>query len=392
MRSMLIPDFEIRDFIREYGETDAANCYQCGMCTALCPWFQVEGVNFLVHRLAQAIRLGDMLNTEDKDEITRQVTEVYRCVGCDACRDRCPRGVSIADMLRAVRRILVENESVPSSLRSTISQLISVGNPLGGDPQKRTDWAGKPGVPTYTPDLEYAWFTCCTSDYDPRGQDVNRATAAVLKAAGVSFGILGCGQSCCGEAIRKAGAESAFKRLADDNTGLLAESGAKKLLVTSPHCYNGFKNDYPELETTFEVIHISQLLAALIRDGRLKPAKPLGKKVTYHDPCTLGRQNGIYEEPREILRSIPGLELVEIEEFNRDQGVCCGGGGGGLWLDWPKGERLADVRIRQAADTGAEILAVACPYCLSMFEDSVKTSGIEMQVLDVVELLAQSLG
>jgi Fe-S oxidoreductase len=392
MRGMLTPDSEIRDLILEYGGEEALKCYQCGMCMSLCPWYQIEDVNFLVYRLPQAVKLGAILNTEDKEEVAAEVAEMYRCVGCEACLAQCPRGVDIPGVLRAVRRILVENQSIPGPLKTTISHFHSTGNPLGGAEEKRLDWAGESGVPTFEPAMDFAWFTCCTSDYDPRCQNINRATLKILNRAGVSFGVLGTGQSCCGEAIRKAGAEQEFKQLAEANTKLINGKGVRSLLFTSPHCYNGFRRDYPELVQGREIVHSTQLLARLITEGRLKPTKALNKKVVYHDPCTLGRQSGVYDEPRAVLRSIPGLELVEIENFNRDQSMCCGGGGGGLWLDWPKGERLSDLRVKQAAETGAEILAVACPYCMAMFEDSVKTSyEIDMEVKDVAELLADSL-
>ncbi len=391
MGDLLIPDFEIRDLILEYGSKEALKCYQCGMCAALCPWYQVDGVDFLVYQLAQNIKLGAVLNSEDKDVIAHEVTELYRCVGCDACYDQCPRGLNIADMLRAVRRIMVESESVPGPLRTTISSLYSNGNPLSQPPEKRTDWAKDLDLPAFQPEMEYAWFTCCTVDYDPRCQKIAQATAEILKRAGVSFGILGNEQSCCGEAIRKAGAEKAFKQVAESNIKLFEKTGAKKLLTTSPHCLNSFKKDYPELDGNCQVIHMTQLFARLIEQGEITPKKELNKRVVYHDPCTLGRQNNIYEEPRQVLKNIPGLELVEIPEFNHENSVCCGGGSGGLWLEWPKGERLADVRAKQAADTGAQILAVACPYCLTMFEDSVKTMNLDIQVLDVAELLAESL-
>lgn len=366
-------------------------CYQCGMCTSLCPWYQVDGIYYPVNGFSTAVRLGDILNTEDKDEIAREVTEVYRCVGCEACLGWCPRGLSTPLLLRAVRRILVENQSIPAPLKSTIAQLTSSGNPLAGDPDKRHAWSGEQGLPTFEPGMDLAWFTCCTADYDPRCQAVGKATLELLNRAGLSFGAFGAEQQCCGEAIRRAGAEQVFNRLAKQNAGMLDKVGDGKVVVTSPHCLIGFKRDYPEIGHEVPALHVTQLLAGLVAEEKLKPSKELNKKVTYHDPCTLGRQSGVYEEPRDVLRSIPGLELVEIEDFNRDQSVCCGGGGGGIWLEWPKGERLADIRVQQAASTGAEILAVACPYCLQMFEDSVKTTGVELEVKDVTELLAESL-
>jgi Fe-S oxidoreductase len=155
------------------------------------------------------------------------------------------------------------------------------------------------------------------------------------------------------------------------------------MIVTSPHCYTTYKNEYPELGSKIDVIHAAQIFAQLIVDKKIKPSKPLQKKVVYHDPCTLGRQNNIYDEPRAVLKSIPKLELVEIENFNRKDSVCCGAGSGGLWLDWQKGERISDVRVKQALDTGAQVLAVACPYCMIMFEDSIKTMNINLEVKDI---------
>lgn len=391
MGKLLVPDSEIRDLILAYGGEEALKCYQCGMCMSLCPWYQIEKVDFLVYRLPQAVKLGAVLNTEDKDEVTAEVNELYRCVGCEACLAQCPRGVDIPAVLRAIRRILVENHSVPSPLQSIISHCHATGNPWGGAPEKRADWARELGVPVFSPGTEYAWFTCCTADYDPRCQNFNRATARVLNAAGVSYGILGPAQACCGEALRKAGAEQVFQHLVGTNTALIDRPELGKLLFTSPHCFLGLRRDYPDLTGKRELLHQTQLFDRLITEGRIKPKKELARKVVYHDPCTLGRQSGVYEEPRRVLRSIPGLELLEIENFNRDQSVCCGGGGGGLWLDWPRGERLSDLRARQAAETGAEILAVACPYCLLMFDDSVKTMGLDLEIADVAELLAGSL-
>jgi len=392
MIDMFSPDFEIRDLIIEYGGEEALKCYQCGMCMSLCPWYQVDNVTFTVYRLPQAVRLGAVLNTEDKEKVAAEVTELYRCVGCEACLYQCPRGVDIPAVLRAVRRILVENRSIPSPLQSTIARTRATGNPLGGAPGARTDWAKGLSVPVFAPGTEYAWFTCCTADYDSRCQAVGRATVSILARAQVSYGVLGAKQVCCGEALRKAGAEQVFRQLAEDNTALITRLEVKKLLFTSPHCLNGFRRNYGEIAAGRELVHVTQLFARLIDEGQLTPMKHLDKRVTYHDPCTLGRQSGIYEEPRRVLQSIPGLELVEIEDFNRDQSVCCGGGGGGLWLDWPKGERLSDIRVKQAAQTGAKVLAVACPYCLQMFEDSVKTMNLDLEVRDVAELLADSLG
>jgi Fe-S oxidoreductase len=391
----LIP--EIRDAIIETGGIDAYKCYQCGKCMGVCPWYQVKVIEFPIYRIPQAVRLGIIASSEDKDEIAAEMKEIFRCVGCEACVNECPHGVAMPDIMRAIRRILAEYGTLPQELKSTISKIYNVGNPLGEPREKRADWSEGLDVPIFDSRMGYLYFPCCVPAYDTRAKEIARATAKVLKMANVSFGILGEQESCCCEAIRKVGAEKVFQEVAKANIAAFKNAGVKKILTTSPHCYNTFKNEYPELDADFvvrpvwEVIHTTQLFAQLIKEKKLIPRKPLNKKVVYHDPCTLGRQNGIYDEPREVLKSIPKLELVEIENFSREYSVCCGGGSGGLWLDWPVDERIANIRVQQAYDTGAEILAVACPYCLQMFEDSVKVMNLNLEVKDISELLLGAL-
>jgi Fe-S oxidoreductase len=221
---------------------------------------------------------------------------------------------------------------------------------------------------------------------------VTRAIVRALQKGDVSFGSLGTQESCCGESVRRAGAEEAFQRVASANVKAMDEVGARKVLAISPHCNTTFQREYGEVGGELESRHYTQLLAELIEEGRLTPEREIRKKVVYHDPCTLGRQCGVFEEPREVLRSIPGLELGEIPYFNRANSYCCGGGSGGVWLDRPKGERMSDIRVQQAVATGADILAVACPYCHQMFEDSVKTTGAKIEIRDVGELIAEAVG
>ena len=221
---------------------------------------------------------------------------------------------------------------------------------------------------------------------------VGEAFVNILKKAGINFGVLGNEQSCCGESIRKAGHEELFKTLAEGNIAACNEAGVKKIVTTSPHCYHAFKNDYPELGANFEVLHYTQYLAELIRDGRLTLSKELNKKVTYHDSCYLGRHNNIYDEPREVLKAIPGLELVEMYNNHVDS-LCCGGGGGRVWEETKKGERFSDIRVEQAIKEEAEILAIACPYCMAMLQDSVAANNKEdvIQVRDIAELVLEAL-
>jgi Fe-S oxidoreductase len=204
----------------------------------------------------------------------------------------------------------------------------------------------------------------------------------------VDYGILGSQENCCGESIRKTGDEEVFKRLAKGNIKAFIDNGVKKILVSSPHCYHTFKNEYPEFKVNFEVVHISQYLLQLLNEGKLEIKQEYAKKVTYHDPCYLGRHNGIYDEPREILRKIPGLALSELPEAGVDS-LCCGMGGGRIWMETVKGERFSDLRVEQAVEVGAEELVTFCPYCITNLEDSrlVLNYGEVLQVKDITEVL-----
>jgi len=377
------PFQEAIDIIKEEGGEICKLCYQCGTCTATCPWNTVK--SFSVRKVMHQSQLG-LPDFEDED--------MWLCVTCNACVDRCPRGVEIVDVWRSLRRAIVELGigGIPDPLRISAKNISGVGNPQGEDRESRTNWARDLGVKTYTKGTDILYFPCCYNSYDPRSEQVAKATASILKAAEVDFGILGNEQSCCGESIRKAGHESLFQSLAKSNIAVLNEAGVTRIITTSPHCYHTFKSEYPELGGNFEVVHFCQYLAELIKEGRLKLTKELNKKVTYHDSCYLGRHNDIYDEPREILNSIPGLELVEM--FNHhDNSLCCGGGGGRIWEETKKGERFSDQRVQQALDVEAEILAVACPYCMAMLEDSVLTmdKGEVIQVKGIAELVQEAL-
>ncbi|MBM4129298.1 MAG: (Fe-S)-binding protein, partial [Nitrospira sp.] len=201
---------------------------------------------------------------------------------------------------------------------------------------------------------------------------------------------LGSKEMCCGESVRKAGNEDLFKRLARENIKTFIDSGVKKIVASSPHCYHTFKNEYSEYKVNFEVIHTTQYLFELIKKGKLQFSKEYKKKVTYHDPCYLGRHNGIYEEPREILKKIPGLELVEMED-TRQESLCCGMGGGRIWMETAKNERFSDLRLQQAVGVGAEVLVTACPYCISQFEDSRLTlkDSEALQIKDITEVIQE---
>jgi len=274
------------------------------------------------------------------------------------------------------------------AIRTVSASLVGKGNPLNEDREKRANWADGLSVNPFTEGMEILYFPGCYLSYDPRLKKVARATAGILNKAGIDFGILGSMENCCGESIRKTGDEDLFKRLARENIKTFIDHGVKKILVSSPHCYHTFKNEYPEFRVNFEVVHIAPYLFELIHAGRIEITKEYGKKVTYHDPCYLGRHNGIYDEPREALKQIPGLELKEMPESRLDS-LCCGGGGGRIWMETPKGERFSDLRLEQAIGVGAEVLATSCPYCIANFEDSRLTLNVteSLEVKDITEII-----
>jgi Fe-S oxidoreductase len=374
---------EVVDIINEEGGEVLKLCYQCGTCTAVCPWNKVR--NFIVRRIMHQGQLG-LIDFEDED--------VWLCATCNNCVKRCPRGVEIIDVMRALRRAVTELgiAKVPDSLRITIKNISAVGNPLGEPEDKRTSWTQDLDVKLHTEGTEILYFPCCIPEYDPSVQRVARATANILKKAGVDFGILGNQANCCGESVRKAGNESVFQRLAESNISALKEAGVKKIIVSSPHCYHALTNEYPKLGGSFGVEHVSQYLLDLIKKNRLSFTGEVNKKVAYHDPCYLGRHHDIYDEPREVLRSIPGLELVELPD-HREGSLCCGGGGGRIWMETKSGERFSDLRLKQALEIGANVLAIACPYCTLNFEDSVLTQdkSDEIEVRDIAELVEMAL-
>jgi len=370
------PFIEVIDEIKEAGGEVFKLCYQCGLCDTVCPWNKVR--TFSIRKIIREATFG--LNEIEGEEI-------WRCTTCGRCPQECPRGVKQIEIGVSLRRVASAYEVFPASVRSARTaraSLISEGNPLQIEREKRADWAEGLSVKTFTEGTEVLYFTGCYLSYDPRMKKVATATANILNRAGIDFGILGTKENCCGESIRKTGDEEVFKSLARENIKTFIENGVKKILVSSPHCYHTFKNEYPEFMVNFEVVYVSQYLFELINEGRLELTKEYGKKVTYHDPCYLGRHNGIYDEPREVLKKIPGLELTEMAD-SRENSLCCGGGGGRIWMDTPKGERFSDLRLEQAIEVGAEVLVTSCPYCITNFEESRLNLEYD-EVLDIKDI------
>ena len=381
----IVADYkEIIDVIKESGGDAFKRCFQCGLCDTVCPWNRVR--NFSMRKLVRQATFGF---TEIESE------EMWLCTTCGRCPQQCPRDVQQIESGIALRRVATEYGVFPAPVkpvRTAVGSLIGEGNPLGEDRKNRGDWAKGQSVETFTEEMEILYFPGCYPSFDPRAKKIAIATAEILNAAGVEFGILGEKENCCGESIRKTGDEELFKRLAKENIKTFIDNGVKKILVSSPHCYETFKNEYPEFMVNFDVIHITEYLFELMNAGRLEFTKPFEKKITYHDPCYLGRHNDIFDEPREVLKKVPGLSLIEMSETRIDS-LCCGGGGGRVWMETQKGERFGDLRIDQAIDIGAELLVTSCPYCITMFEDSRITMGADekIEIRDITEIIQEAL-
>jgi Fe-S oxidoreductase len=377
------PFAEIIEEINQAGGEAFKYCYQCGKCDVVCPWNRVRP--FSIRKIVWQATLG--LPDIELDEI-------WRCTTCGNCPAKCPRGVEQIEVGVAIRRIAQAYGVLPDSVnafRTASGSLTSDGNPLGEERADRDAWAKGLGLKPFTEEMELLFFVGCYYSYDPRLRKAAVATAEILKKAGVDFGILGNDESCCGESIRKTGDEELFKNLAKANIKTFIDKGVKRVVVASPHCYHSFKNEYPEFMVNFDVVHITQLLAELVEEGRLRLDGKLEKKVTFHDPCYLGRHNGIYDQPRDLLEKINGLELVEMAD-SREESLCCGGGGGRIWAETPKEERFSDLRVAQAQEIGAEILATSCPYCISNFEESRLGFGDGApEVKDITEVIHDAL-
>ena len=375
---------EIVEVIQANGGEAFKMCYQCGLCDVVCPWNKVR--TFSMRKIVRQATFG-MTDIEGDD--------IWRCTTCGKCPQRCPRDVRQIESGVALRRIATEYGVFPGSAKpvpSISASLTAEGNPLSERREDRAKWSEGLSVKPFSEEMEVLFFPGCYLSYDPRLKKVAAATAKILNKTGVEYGILGTKENCCGESIRKTGDEELFKRLAKENIKTFIDNGVKKVLVSSPHCYHTFKNEYPEFMVNFEVVHITQYLSELIGDGRLELKNKYAKKVTYHDPCYLGRHNEIYDEPREVLTKVPGLTLSEMPESRVDS-LCCGGGGGRIWMETMKGERFSDFRVERAVGVGAEVLVTACPYCITHFEESRLTleDSESLVIKDITEIIAEAI-
>ncbi len=383
LETNLIIHGEFWERLNELSDGAAALCYQCGSCTAACPWGLVRQETFSVRAIMRQAQLG-LLTGEDA---------LWLCTTCGQCQVDCPRGVDIPAVMRALRFLIWEQNRPPAGLPTLLWSLHWNNNPWEQPPSRRSQWAQSLALPDFDPgEHEILYYVGCTFAYESRAQKVARALAQVLRAAAVSFGTLGEHEPCCGEEALSVGHPLYFAEIAQKAAATLKSRGVTRLVTSDPHSFDAFQNHYPaEFRLTVQSSHYPQYLAELVETGRLSFGAPLEAKITFHDPCYLARHNAETEAPRRVLAAIPGVELVEMENSGAAT-LCCGGGGGRMWIDTAAGERFSDLRVRQALATGAQILATACPYCIACLEDSLKGQRIQnLVVLDMAEIAALAL-
>lgn len=374
-----------RDFVQEY---TLLECIQCGRCTGGCPVSMKTALN--IRGIIYEALIEDFMEISGMEVL-------WDCTNCLTCTTRCPKDIKPADVIIGLRGYIVgEGKGVPPRVRDALMSAFTRGNTLGFATEGRDAWTE--GLDFEVPNVldagqtDLLFYVGCTPAYDPRIQPVTRALANVFQRAGIEFGTMGIDEMCCGNEIRRIGEAEGFADMVEGFHEMLQEFRAQRMVAVSPHCFNAFHNEYGELP--FPVQHYSQLLVDLLEGDKLVLPHEVRKKVTYHDPCFLGKHNQIYDEPRQILRSIPGLEFEDLDR-SRERSVCCEGGGGRMWAEGTNvEERLAHQRVRDAVDLGAEVLAVACPFCLLTLEDAVKILGLDdkIQVMDIMELVAQAIG
>jgi Fe-S oxidoreductase len=381
---------EMMDKVTELeGGASLGWCYQCAQCVPVCP-VDIVG-DYGPRKIVRKVQVGmDLFESPD----------LWQCTTCMNCLRVCPKEVDMIQIMPAVREQAVLNGKAPPELQQVFQNTFEYGNPLGEATRKRADWAKEAGVEVpilgqIKRPVDVLWYVECYPSYHPRGKDASRALARVLHVLGVDFGILGVEEKCTCDSQRLAGERGLFEEFAEQNIKTLKKYKFTRILVTDPHALNAFRKEYPRYGGDFEVIHYTTFLAPLM--ARLELKKRLDYNVTFHDPCYLGRHNGEFEAPRRMIQALPGVRLTEMWRC-RENSYCCGGGGGGMWLDGFMSdhvtERLSEKRVREAVETGADVLAVCCPYEVSRFEDAVKSTGNEGKLLvrDIIELVIEAIG
>ena len=371
---------------------DTFSCTECGRCQDACPAFATGKV--LSPKLV-IMGLRDLVLAQDSDAplvpAAVPAEMVWDCVTCGACVQACPVSIEHVDHIVDLRRHLVMVDAdFPAESEPMLRDVERASNPWGRPQAERAEWAASLGITVLEPGdpaPEYLYWVGCASSFDERAQRTAQATAKLLRAADVDFAILGPREGCTGDPARRIGNEYVFQAFAEQNVETLNQAGITKIVTGCPHCFNTLANEYPDFGGNYEVIHHSELLSTLVRDGRIKPDHAATEQITYHDSCYLARHNDVLEAPRQIVSAVG--EAVEMRR-SRKQTFCCGAGGAHMWME-ERAKPINEERVREAAATGAGTLAVACPFCTVMLDDGVQGAGANLRVADVATLLSEAI-
>lgn len=393
---------KLEDFTRKQ-LLDSIACTECGRCTNVCPAYitdkplsPMKVITDIRHEL-----YDKYLNKKDVDGIVGNPiteTELWSCTTCGACMEECPVLIDHIPTFTDMRRYLVLSEGKPhSQAADSLEKTMNTGNPWGFSKSERTKWAKDAGIDlplmSEKKEADVLYWVGCAGSYDPRNQKVAKAMVKILEAANIDYAVLGNEESCTGDSARRLGEEYLFETMAIQNIETLNKYKFNKIITPCPHCFHTIGNEYGDFDGNYKVQHHSQFIMELIEAGKLKLNKYLDNKITYHDACYLGRHNGEYQAPRNVINSVIKTgELIEMER-NRKNSFCCGAGGGNMWYDIEDGERINNVRFQEAIDTGVDVVATACSFCTIMMDDAMKVKGKEdsMQVLDIAEMVAEGI-
>ena len=406
-----LPQFTWKDLL------DLDACTECGRCEVNCPATLTqkplspkqlildlrEDLHQLnpLHLPISAERNGDTAGQSESPLIGAVIKEetLWSCTTCSACMEQCPVMIEQVPKIVQMRQHLVmEQAEFPEDLQAMVRSLEARSHPYPGNSSSRVDWMNGMNIPVLgetADEFEVLLWVGCAGALNERNRSVTRALAELLTRAGVKFAVLGRQEKCTGDPAKRIGHDMLFQQLAMQNIATLDSFGVKKVVTACPHCFNTFRNEYPQLGGSYEVIHHTEYLQQLIAQGRLRTRSGSLDSVTFHDPCYLGRYNQVYDAPRQVLNSVPGSQLVEVEDWNKRNALCCGGGGGFAFMEEKSGTRMNGNRSRQLLDTGAKTVAVGCPFCMMMIEDGVKTAAApeqNVEVLDIAEVLNRATG
>jgi succinate dehydrogenase/fumarate reductase iron-sulfur protein len=374
---------------------DLTMCIKCSICHSACPAAIDE--RFLgPSALTSTYRFATDSRDQGGDERLKPMADnIWLCTQCNSCTLFCPKNLGCADAIVGDHSIIVETGNIPKTVKDVLESVYKYHNPMGTTQAKRMDWAKDLNVQTYptVTKADVLFFVCCSNVYDLRNQKAARNMAKVFNKMGVSFATLGSEEWCCGDHMLRMGEKGLFEELAEHNVSMFSKFDAKKIVTLSPHCYNVFKNDKPYQDAGFNVQHYTQFLAEAIDCGEIKFSKPIKRRITYHDPCFLGKRNDVFDAPRQILRSMDGLEVVEMKR-TKQSSFCCGGGAGRVWTEEAEPEKRPSInRVQEAWNLGVETVVVACPYCITTLEDAVKVLDMEnkISVKDILDLVEEVL-